>query len=219
MKSKPRIAILGGGGRTGAFLVAEFLRQRYPIKLLLRSESFSPLHNLIEVVKGDALDPKAVHELTRGCDAVISTIGQRKDQPLVASRATTNIISSMRTYQIRRYISLAGLNIDTPFDEKGPQTTAATEWMKTNFPEIQEDRQKAYAILTEADLEWTLVRVPIIDFKERKGGVSVSTKDCLGVSITAGDIAEFLIQQLDDVKYIRQSPFIAGVWQGTSFKL
>lgn len=211
MNSKSTIAILGGGGRTGTFLIAEFHRQQYPLRLLLRKpENFKLHHESIEIVKGDALDPQAVDRLMKGCDAVISTIGQRKDQPLVASHATRNIITAMEKYKIRRYILLAGLNIDTPFDEKGPQATSATAWMKANFPEIHEDRQKAYAILRESDLDWTLVRVPMIEFADRKGNINVSVKDCLGTSIAAGDIAEFLIRQLNERQYFRQAPFIAG---------
>jgi putative NADH-flavin reductase len=211
MNSKSKIAILGGGGRTGAFLVAEFRRQQYPLRLLLRKpENFMLHHEVIEIVKGDALDLQAVAQLIKGCDAVISTIGQRKDQPLVASQATKNIIAAMEKYKIRRYIVLAGLNIETPFDEKGPQTISATAWMKANFPEIHEDRQKAYAILRESDLDWTLVRVPMIEFADRKDNINVSMKDCVGTSITARDIAEFLIQQLNERLYFQQAPFIAG---------
>jgi putative NADH-flavin reductase len=211
MNSKSKIAILGGGGRTGAFLVAELRRQQYPLRILFRkTENFTLHHELIETVNGDALDPQVVARLIKGCDFVISVIGQRKDQPLVASQATKNIIAAMEKYKIRRYIVLAGLNIDTPFDEKGPQTTSATAWMKANFPEIHEDRQKAYAILRESELDWTLVRVPMIEFTDRKGNINVSVKDCEGTSITAGGIAEFLIQQLNERQYFRQAPFIAG---------
>ncbi len=55
----------------------------------------------------------------------------------------------MTYYEIRRYLLVAGINIDTPFDKKSAQTLAATDWMKANFPSIQEDRQKAYSALFE----------------------------------------------------------------------
>ncbi len=35
MKQKIKIAVLGGGGRTGKYLVTELLNQEYHIKLLL----------------------------------------------------------------------------------------------------------------------------------------------------------------------------------------
>ena len=94
-------------------------------------------------------------------------------------------------------------------DKKSTQTLAATEWMKANFPVIQEDRQKAYSALLESPLDWTLVRVPMIEFTEAGGNLTVNREDCLGTKITAGAIADFLIQQLSDNQFYRQAPFIA----------
>ncbi len=52
--------------------------------------------------------------------------------------------------KIRRYVLVGGINIDTPYDKKSVQTLAATDWMKANFPLMQEDRQKAYSALLES---------------------------------------------------------------------
>jgi putative NADH-flavin reductase len=211
MNQKTTIAILGGGGRTGKFLVAKLIDQGYQLKVLLRSpENFEFHHPSVAIIKGDALDPTSIHALVKNSQAVISTIGQRKNEPLVAHTTTLNILQAMTYYKIRRYILVAGINIDTPYDKKSAQTLAATEWMKANFPLIQEDRQKAYGALLESDLDWTLVRVPMIEFTGDEGNLSVSVEDCLGTRITAGEIADFLVQQLPDRRFFRQAPFIAN---------
>lgn len=209
--NKPTIALLGGGGRTGKFVVARLLREQYHLKILLRNpQTFDNSHPSIEPVCGDALDSHCISKLLQGCAAVISTIGQRKDEPLVAKRSTDNIIREMEVQGIRRFIILAGLNIDSPGDQKGAQTLAATDWMKANFPLIQKDRQSAYAQLSASGIDWTLVRVPMIDFSEGTGNLKVSGLDCPGTSVRAGDIAQFIVEQLDDKQYVRQSPFIAN---------
>ncbi len=60
------IAILGGGGRTGKFLVSKLIDQGYRLKVLLRSpENFELCHPLVEIVKGDAIDPEAIHALVK----------------------------------------------------------------------------------------------------------------------------------------------------------
>ena len=82
--------------------------------------------------------------------------------------------------------------------------------MNAIFPLIQEDRQKAYSALLECQLDWTLVRVPIIEFTSEAGNLKISVEDCLGTKITAGDIAHFLVQQLTDDRFFRQAPFIAN---------
>lgn len=212
MKQKIKIAVLGGGGRTGKFLVTELVKQGYNIKLLLRRpENFQLENPCIEIIKGDATDIRDIRSLAEGCEAIISTIGQRKGEPLVASKATINVIKIMAEYEIQRYILIAGINVDTPFDKKGIETNLATEWMKGNFPLIHEDRQKAYSILSVSDVNWTLVRVPFIEFKDVEGEIKVNLEDCPGNKISANDIVIFLVKQLFDNTYIRKSPFIANI--------
>ncbi len=211
MEQKNRIAILGGGGRTGKYILTQLLSQGYNVKLLLRNpENFQLENPFIEIVKGDAIDPEAILSLVKGCQVVISTVGQRKDEPLVASQATINILKAMTEYGIKRYILVAELNVDTPFDKKSPETITATEWMKMTFPVIHADRQKTYSILSTSDINWTLVRVPFIEFTDTKGETLVSLEDCRGDKVSAADIATFVVEQLSDDTYIKKSPFIAN---------
>ena len=212
MEQKNKIAVLGGGGRTGKYVLTQLLSQGYNLKVLLRNpENFQLKNPSVEIVKGDAIDPEAIRLLVQGCQAVISTVGQRKDEPLVASQATTNILKAMAVQGITRYILVAGLNVDTPFDKKSSETIAATEWMKTTFPTIHADRQKTYSILSTSDVNWTLVRVPFIEFTDTKGETIVSLEDCCGNKISAADIATFVVAQLADNSYIKKSPFIANI--------
>lgn len=211
MKQNIKVAVLGGGGRTGKYLVTQLLSQGYSVKLLLRTpENFQMQNPFIEIIKGDALDIESIRSLLKDCQAIISTVGQRKDEPLVASRATVNVLAAMVELGIQRYVLVAGLNIDTPSDNKSDGTITATEWMKSNFPIIHEDRQKTYTILSNSNVDWTLVRVPFIEFTNVRRETLVSLEDCRGDKISATDIAFFLIEQLARDTYIKKSPFIAN---------
>jgi hypothetical protein len=149
--------------------------------------------------------------LVEGCDAIISVVGQRPGEPLVASRATQNLLDAMKHFSIKRLISLAGINVDTPSDQKGQETLMATEWMKANYPEIHADRQKSYALLEESPIDWTLVRIPFIEFQETSGELTVNLTDCPSGKINAGSLAAFLIDQLFDESYYRKAPFVASI--------
>lgn len=211
MKQKNRIAVLGGGGRTGKYIVTQLLSQGYSLRLLLRSpEDFQLESPDIEIVKGDAIDFDAIRSLIVDCQAVINTVGQRNNERLIASQATLNVLKAMSEFGIQRYILVAGLNVDTPFDKKSEQTIAATEWMKMNFPLIHADRQKTYSILSTSDVNWTLVRVPFIEFTDVRSKTLVSLEDCPGNKIGAADIACFVIEQLSADSYIKKSPFITN---------
>ncbi|SCY00434.1 Putative NADH-flavin reductase [Flavobacterium anhuiense] len=212
MKNISKVAVLGGGGRTGKYLVKQLLKNGFSVKLLLRNpDNFTIQNSKIEIIKGDALSEESVSLLLGDCQAVINTIGQRMGEPMVASRATKNVLNAMDAYGIQRYLLLAGLNIDTPFDKKSPKTIMATDWMKTNFPEIQKDRQFTYDLLSSSKIDWTQVRVPLIVFSDESNEISVNLEDCLGDKITELDISKFLVKEMVESNYIRQSPFISAI--------
>ncbi|RUT69723.1 NADH-flavin reductase [Flavobacterium cupreum] len=207
-----KIAVLGGGGKTGKYLVNQLLKQGFSIKLLLRTpENFTIQNSQIEIIKGDAIDANAIRLLLKGCRAVISTIGQRPGEPMVASRATIHILKTMQKYNIKRYVLLAGINIDTPFDNKSEKTTLATNWMKTNYPEIQKDRQLTYDLLNDSVVDWTLVRVPFIEFSDVSSELVISLEDCTGDKISARNIADFMVKEMMDSEFSRKSPFISSI--------
>lgn len=212
MKNISKVAVLGGGGRTGKYLVNQLLKNGFSVKLLLRNpDNFTIQNSKIEIIKGDAINEESIKILLRDCQAVISTIGQRPGEPMVASQATKNVLKAMNKYGIQRYVLLAGLNIDTPFDKKSPKTIMATDWMKTNFPEIQKDRQFTYDLLNSSKIDWTQVRVPLIVFSDESNEISVNLEDCSGDKITALDISKFLVKEMVESNYIRQSPFISAI--------
>ncbi|MHA4894880.1 NAD(P)-dependent oxidoreductase [Pedobacter sp. PWIIR3] len=206
------IALIGGGGRTGKFLVSKFLKQGYSIKVLLRNpKAFELESSKLEIVIGDSTDPGAIDRLINNSDCVVNTVGQRPGDPMVAASTTANVLSAMRKYQLNRYVVLAGLNIDAPLDKKGPETVMATNWMKANYPEIQEDRQNAYRLLVDSNVDWTLVRVPMIMFTDAISEVNVSLLDCLGNKISAANIAAFIARVIAEDGYKKEAPFIAEI--------
>ncbi|KAF2339132.1 NAD(P)-dependent oxidoreductase [Flavobacterium tistrianum] len=212
MKNISKVAVLGGGGRTGKYLVNQLLENGFSVKLLLRNpDNFTIQNSKIEIIKGDAINEESISLLVKDCQAVISTIGQRPGEPMVASQATKNVLNAMSQYGIQRYVLLAGLNIDTPFDRKSSKTIMATDWMKTNFPEIQKDRQLTYDLLNASNVDWTQVRVPLIVFSNDSSEISVNLEDCLGDKITALDISKFLVKEMMASNFVRQSPFISAI--------
>jgi putative NADH-flavin reductase len=212
MKRNQKLAILGGTGKSGKYLVKLLLDQGFQLKLLLRKpESFQAKSPLVEVVPGDARDYASVELLLNGCHAVISTLGQPKGEPTIFSQASENVIRAMKHFSIKRYMLTTGLYVDTPFDKKSAKTKMATDWMKSNYPETTTDKQVEFDVLSESDVDWTLVRLPLIVQTEERAKTLVSLADCPGERISSTDLAYFLIDELFDSAYIRKAPFIANV--------
>jgi len=206
------IAVIGGTGKSGKYLVSQLLHRGFSIKLLLRHpEKFQTTNSSLQIVKGDARDYSSILLLTEGCDAVISTLGQTQGEPPIFSEASANIIRAMEVCKIKRYIVVTGLSIDIPGDKKGEYARQASDYMKQLFPAIIADKQKEYAVLLASAVDWTLVRVPLIEQTDYTGNLSIHLEDCPGEKISATDLAGFLIGQLRDTMYIKKAPFVAGV--------
>jgi len=211
MIHKLKLAIIGGTGKSGKYVVETLLKQGFNLRLLLRNpQNFWVNSPLIEIVKGDARDSEAVRTLVDGCGAVISTVGQPRGEKSIFSQATTNVLNAMSQFGVERYIVTTGLNVDTPSDQKGPKTEMATDWMKSNYPETTRDKQVEFEILSKSDVNWTLVRLPLIEQTDERRGAIVSLNDCPGDKISSTDLAHFLMEQLSDKTYSRKSPFIAN---------
>lgn len=204
-----KIAVIGGTGKSGTYLVKELLQQGHSIRLLHRNPSSLTISNpLVEVVSGDARNREAIDALLTGCHAVISTLGQPKGESSIFSKATENVLQAMTKHGIRRYIVTTGLNVDAPGDHKNEKVRFATDWMYQNYPETTKDKQVELEYLLKSDLDWTLVRLPMIIQTEESFPVEVSLEDCRGEGISATDLARFLVEQLSDERYVRKSPFL-----------
>lgn len=213
MKNTIKIAIIGGTGKSGRYLVKQLLNQGIPIKILVRNPANFQIKNpLVEVINGDVKNYEDVYSLINGCSAVISTLGLGlpASEASIFSKASTNVIRAMNACNVQRYIVITGLNVDTPFDKKGPATMFGTNWMKTNYPNSTADKQTEYDILLNSNINWTLVRLPLIELTDERNEVNVSLEDCVGDKISATDLAHFLIEQVHDKTFINQSPFIAN---------
>jgi putative NADH-flavin reductase len=212
MQNLIKIAVIGGTGKSGKYLVQRLLSQAFPLRILARDPEACQIKSpLVEIIQGDVREVEAVRSLIKGCRAVISTLGQPKGEGPIFSQATTNVIRSMNEYGIKRYILITGLNVDTGLDKKSQKTAVATEWMKNNYPQTTSDKQRELDLLSESDIDWTLVRLPLIELTAEKREWKASLEDCPGEKISATDLADFLIGQLAEQAYIRKAPFIANV--------
>jgi putative NADH-flavin reductase len=213
MNSKIKVAVIGGTGKSGKYLVQELINRQIHFRLLVRnSERASADNPYMEVIHGNVKDVDTIHSLIRGCTAVISTLGMGVpiSEPTIFSQSTTNVIHAMKAHNITRYIVITGLNVDTPSDKKSMKTQQATDWMKSSYPKSTADKQMEFRMLSESNIDWTLVRLPLIDQTIERRELKISLEDCMGDKISATDLAHFLVDQLFDKNYLCTAPFVAN---------
>jgi putative NADH-flavin reductase len=206
-----KIAVLGGTGKAGKYLIRELIRQGYLVKALARDpRKIEQSEPSVEVIQGNAREYESILNLLSGCDAVISTLGPSSNEPDTCSIAAGHIIKAMKAQNIRRFIEVAGLAINTPEDKKGLLTRALVAMMRWFAASVIDDRQKDYELLKNSNIQWTIVRCPMIKLTDLSRKIKVSLTDRPGNQISAADLARFLINQLSDEKYVCKAPFISN---------
>lgn len=206
-----KIAVLGGTGKAGKYLVKELISQGYLVRALARDpRKMEEAGPALSVVLGDARDYNSILSLLAECDAVISTLGPSANEPDTCSIAAGHIIRAMQDLKISRFIEIAGLGIDTPGDKKGLLTRSLVTMMKWFASAVIADRQKDYELLKNSPVLWTIVRCPMIKLTGATGNVKTSLTDRPGMHISATDLARFLIDQLNNGEFICKAPFVAN---------
>jgi hypothetical protein len=71
-----------------------------------------------------------------------------------------------------------------------------------------EDKQAEYQLLADSSVQWTLVRCPLIGPEPFKHKPRVSLDTPISFSLRAGELARFIIEQIDSDEFIRKGPFL-----------
>ncbi|CAH0138106.1 MULTISPECIES: NAD(P)-dependent oxidoreductase [unclassified Pedobacter] len=206
-----KIALIGATGKAGIYILKALLAQQFKVKTLIRNPEKLQIHHAsLEIVIGDVKDTETVHALIEGCDIVVSALGmgQPASEKTIFTQSTGNILKAMEAIHLKRYIVITGINVDTPADKKDAKPQFATQWMYDNYPVSTADKQKEHDLLTESDLDWTLIRLPLIMQTDEQTPVGTSVVNCDGEQINAANLAQFIVEQLEGTTFIKQAPFI-----------
>lgn len=211
MKTYQKIALIGGTGKSGSYILSELLERGYHVKLLLRNPSKAPTpHPNLEIVSGDVENPFCLAELVVDTDATISALGIGIPQsPRNIFANCTEKIIELKKYEIGyRYLVLTGLNVNSKGDQKGKLTQMATDFMYQNFLESTRNKQLEYELLSSSKLGWTMIRSSLIEQSDTNSEYEVSGSDCKGQKISTSNLARFIVDQIDSEEFLQKAPFI-----------
>jgi putative NADH-flavin reductase len=215
------IAIFGASGATGTLLTQRCLAAGYKITALLRTPEKFPLRDQVHVIQGSAFDRSSVLKAVEGADVVFSALGAHS--PLrnenVLPRAVPLIVEAMqqtasRPKPVRRIIVLGSAGALPNSLDKQP---VWRRWIVQNivyktflkWPVSEQISQ--YATLSHSDLDWTMVMPTMLSNAPARGAYRIDG-DALprnGSRISRADVADFMMQQIDNPQWIRKGVYIA----------
>ncbi|MEY8348231.1 SDR family oxidoreductase [Bacillus cereus] len=211
MQKINKIAIIGANGKAGKYLVTQALKEGYLVRILTRNpQKFKISYKHLEVVQGDARDISAIHQLLQGCNAVINAVGQPKKESYIFSKVTNRILKIMEEYRIKRYILISGGSMDVQGDVKSILNKIGAMLFRLFLSDLMKDKYKELQLVRNSDVNWTIVRLPFVIDGEGIGKIKESLRDLSGITIQNGDIAPFVIKQIQDEMHIGRCPFISN---------
>ncbi|EEM89632.1 NADH-flavin reductase [Bacillus thuringiensis serovar vazensis] len=211
MESTNKIAILGANGKAGKILVNEALEKGYQVKILTRnSTNTEKINENIETIIGDARNFSTIQDLLQGCSAVINAVGQPKNESYIFSTVTKHILEAMKESKIKRYILISGGSLNVTGDQKGIVNKIGATLFKLFLPKMMQDKYKELQIIQNSEVDWTIVRLPFVIEGNGIGNIKESLVDMPGIKIQNGDIAPFVIKQINSDRYVGKCPFISN---------
>ena len=199
-----KVLVFGATGKTGGLVVDCALAKGHEVTVLVRDAGRFQKPG-VRVVTGDAIKAEAVREAMRGQEAVVEAIGGTT--PYKATRLETtsarNIVQAMRAEGAKRLIVVSMMGI-------GESAAQAPFWYKyllmpTFLRGSTPDKRGMEGEVRASGLEYVIARPPILKDGAATGVVKVLGSGETGHAITRADLAQFLVDQLEEDEYLGQS--------------
>ncbi|KON69782.1 NADH-flavin reductase [Peribacillus butanolivorans] len=212
MDNSYKIAIIGGTGKVGRHIAARALENGYQVRMLVRNpEKLTFRDARIKIVEGNVQNLEDIRKQLKDCQIVINTFGQPLKEKPFYSNVTEKILEVMADLQIDRYIGVTGGSLTINGDKKKILNRVGAKMFEIIYSNMMIDKKKEWHILNRNKLiKWTLIRLPFIVDGTEIGFIKENLTDMPGTKITNRDIATFIINQIENLKYVQKAPFISN---------
>jgi len=207
------VTIFGATGVVGKQLITHCLAKGWHVKAFGRNVEAmldkDQLDGKFEVIKGYVFDEKEVRHAIEGSDAVFSALGGAFDGTDKArSLGIKNIVGQMEAMGVKRIIVLGGKGVLQ--NEDGKYLLDAEDYPEEYKP-VGREHQQAYLYLKASDSNWTFICSPDILPKDADNHYkALSEQAAPGTAINAGNLALFMVEELEQNHFVHQRVGIAN---------
>ncbi len=208
-----KVLIFGASGGIGSEVRSRARAAGHELVLFARDpDKLEPLSDGETVVKGDIADAEVVARSVAGVDAVLSVLGPTSntaDQVELFEGFATALVSAMEAAGVRRLIAISGGACTLATERKRFSARIASAVVRLLVRHVVAAKQRELEIIVASDLDWTAPRPPRVLESAATGSYRAGDA-ARGMSVTQGDLAAFMVDQLTDNKYLRQAPFVSN---------
>jgi uncharacterized protein YbjT (DUF2867 family) len=207
-----KLLVLGATGGTGRALIEQAVAAGFVVTAVVRNpDKLPPGTGAVRVVIGDLVtDPGVLHAAVPGQDAVISTlgVGQSFTSGHVISQSAPAIVAGMREHGVRRLVFTSAFGVgptrrDTPLLPR--------LFIATLLRDVYRDKEAGERAILTSDLDWTIVYPVGLTDGPRTGRYRIGERLSLRgfPRISRADIADLLLRQVEDRRYVRKGVLVA----------
>ena len=200
-----KIAIFGATGRTGQLLTQKALAAGHELRVLARTPAKLDIQNDgLTVVQGEVEDRQAVDQVIGGTEAVLNVMAPNLE-------GINNIIEASKNAGVNRLVTTGGGGVPMPGDEPTFMSKLFTGLLKLVSRSTYETGVAYVRAVQASDLDWTVVRVPMLTNDAAKGNLYIGKLGPeMNRSLTREDLADFVLKQATDTTYLRQAPVVTN---------
>jgi putative NADH-flavin reductase len=207
-----KLIIFGATGRTGKPLTEQALAAGHDVTAYVRNPGKLDIaHPKLKVVEGNLNETQKITEAVKGQDAVLLALGPVKSGSKTVMEESAEVITTvMNETGVRRLVTVTGAGVAQPGDKPKLFNKFMSFMLNTFAKDVLKDSAKHAEIVRSSNLDWTIVRVPMLTDGEKKGQYrvgKVGVDD--GPRISRADVADFMLKQVIDKKYVGKSPVIS----------
>jgi putative NADH-flavin reductase len=207
-----KVLVLGATGGTGHQVVTQALQQGHTVTALVRDPGrLSVASDRLRVLTGSVTEDGSLPTAVRGQDVVISALGvgkSFKSNGLIAA-SVPRIVRAMKAEGVRRLVFTSAFGVGETFRDV---PLVPRLFIRTLLRDVYRDKNAGESQLVDSGLDWTLVYPTGLADRAATGRYRVGERLALRgfPSIPRGDVAAFLLAQIDDTTYLRKRVLITS---------
>jgi uncharacterized protein YbjT (DUF2867 family) len=206
-----KVLLLGATGGTGREIVKRATAKGHSVVAVVRSIAKAGDLAGATLVQGDARDEALLARALEGCTGVISSIGTSVSpfkEVTLLSTVTRSLVKEMTQKGVRRLVCITGLGAG---DSQGHGGFVFDNIiMPLLLRKVYDDKNRQEDLVRASGLDWVLVRPVVLNDKVGTGKVRADT-DLSGIhggSIARADVAQFVVDQLTEDRWLHHAPLI-----------
>jgi putative NADH-flavin reductase len=193
-------------------LLSQALAEGHIVTVLVRNPAKLEISDeRLTVIEGSLQDEHCVEQAIMGAEAVLSALGPASNQPTFdISEGMQTILRVMPIAGVKRLVISTGAGVGDPEDEPRLFNRLMNVLLKAAARYVYEDMLKTVDLVRASDLDWTVVRVPMLTDGPATGRVQVGmVGKGMGARICRADLASFMLQQLKSSQFTHKAPTIS----------